>query len=65
MRHAVFGPDYDRTDNFKRFFRKTHAQVQRRYHTARIQLDNKGMTARNSPPSIARRLMVLSGKAKP
>jgi len=53
-----FGPEYGRMDNFKRFFRKTLAQVQQRYRTARIELDNRGMTARNSPPPIARRLML-------
>jgi hypothetical protein len=53
-----FGPDYGRMDNFKRFFRKTLAQVIRRYQDARIELDNKGMTARNSPPPIARRLFL-------
>ena len=55
-----FGPDYDRMDNFKRFFRKTLAQVQHRYQTARIELDNKGMTARNSPPPVGKRLILLN-----
>ncbi len=55
-----FGPDYDRMDNFKRFFRKTLAQVQRRYQAARLELDNCGMTARNSPPPIAKRLILVS-----
>jgi hypothetical protein len=55
-----FGPDYHRMDNFKRFFRKTLAQVQRRYQTARIGLDDRGMTARNSPPPVGKRLMLIS-----
>jgi len=55
-----FGPDYDRMDNFKRFFRKTLVQVQRRYQAARLELDNRGMTARNSPPPIAKRLILVS-----
>jgi hypothetical protein len=54
-----FGPDYHRMDNFKRFFRKTLAQVQRRYQTARIGLDDRGMTARNSPPPIGKRFMLI------
>jgi Plasmid encoded RepA protein len=54
-----FGPDYHRMDNFKQFFRKTLAQVQRRYQTARIELDNTGMTARNSPPPISKRLIII------
>src|SRR6266849_2447373 len=55
-----FGPDYHRMDNFKRFFRKTLAQVQRRYQTARIGLDDKGMTARNSPPPVGKRFVLIS-----
>jgi hypothetical protein len=56
-----FGPDYDRMTDFKRFFRKTLKQVQQRYQSARIELDGKGMTARNSPPPIGRRLTLMSG----
>ena len=56
-----FGPDYDRMADFKRFFRKTLSQVQQRYQSARIELDSRGMTARNSPPPIGRRLTVMSG----
>jgi hypothetical protein len=54
-----FGPDYQRMDNFKRFFRKTLKQVQCRYQTARIELDNRGMTARTSPPPVAKRLFLV------
>jgi hypothetical protein len=46
--------------NFKREFRRTLAQVQRRYQTARIELDKKGMTARNSPPPVSKRFMLMS-----
>ena len=55
-----FGPDYRQMFNFKREFRKTLAQVQRRYQTARIELDGKGMTARNSPPPVSKRFMLIS-----
>ena len=55
-----FGPDYRKMFNFKREFRHTLAQVQRRYQTARIELDGKGMTARNSPPPVDKRFMLIS-----
>jgi hypothetical protein len=55
-----FGPDYRQIRDFKRFFRKTLAQVQRRYQTARIELDDRGMTARTSPPPVGKRLFVVS-----
>jgi hypothetical protein len=55
-----FGPDYRQLRDFKRFFRKTLAQVQRRYQTARMELDDRGMTARTSPPPIGKRLFLLS-----
>jgi hypothetical protein len=50
--------------DFKRFFRKTLAQVQSRYQAARIELDGRGMTARNSPPPVAKRFVLVS-KPKP
>ena len=40
-----FGADYKRMDHFKAPFRKALAQVQGRYQSARLELDNKGMTA--------------------
>ena len=55
-----FGPDYKHMFNFKREFRITLAQVQRRYQTARIELDKKGMTARTSPPPVGKRFMLIS-----
>jgi hypothetical protein len=58
-----FGPDYGQMFNFKREFRLTLGQVTRRYQTARIELDGKGMTARISPPPVDKR-MVLIGAAK-
>lgn len=61
--HALkeqFGPDYHQIRDFKRFFRRTLAQVHRRYQTARIEMDDKGMTARNSPPPIGKRLVLVS-----
>jgi hypothetical protein len=55
-----FGPDYGQMFNFKREFRLTLSQVQRRYKTARIELDGQGMTARNSPPPVGKRMVLLS-----
>jgi hypothetical protein len=55
-----FGPDYHRMVDFKRFFRKTLTQVQSRYQTARIDLDGRGMTARNSPPPVGKRFTLIS-----
>jgi hypothetical protein len=59
-----FGPDYDRMDNFKAPFRKALAQVLSRYQTARLELDNKGMTARISPPPISKRFVLVNGSAR-
>jgi hypothetical protein len=56
-----FGPDYTKMFNFKREFRHTLAQVLRRYQTARIELDDKGITARTSPPPVGKRFMLLNG----
>jgi hypothetical protein len=55
-----FGPDYRQMRDFKRFFRRTLAQVQRRYQAARLDLNDKGMTAGNSPPPVGKRLMLIS-----
>lgn len=54
-----FGPDYRRMDHFKAPFRKALTQVRSRYQAARIQLDNRGMTAGNSPPPVGKRLFIL------
>jgi hypothetical protein len=56
-----FGPDYNKMFNFKREFRITLGQVLRRYQTARIELDDKGMTARVSPPPVGKRMIVING----
>jgi hypothetical protein len=55
-----FGHGYRRMDTFKRFFRHTLGLVRERYRTARIELDNKGMTARKSPPPVAKRLILVN-----
>jgi Plasmid encoded RepA protein len=54
-----FGVSYGRMDNFKRVFRVALRQVRARYQGARIELDDRGMTLRQSPPPVARRLVPL------
>jgi hypothetical protein len=54
-----FGPDYGRIDKFKAKFRSALIQVQQRYQAARIELDGKGMTARNSPPPVTKRFFLI------
>jgi Plasmid encoded RepA protein len=54
-----FGVGYGRMDNFKRIFRVALRQVRARYQGARIELDDRGMTLRQSPPPVARRLVPL------
>ena len=55
-----FGPDYGRMDHFKAKFRVALRQVLTRYQAARIEMDNRGMTARNSPPPVGKRFMLIS-----
>src|SRR5271168_275491 len=55
-----FGPDYRQMFNFKRVFRVALRQVLTRYQTARIELDGRGMTARNSPPPVGKRFTLMS-----
>jgi len=50
--------------NFKREFRHTLAKVLARYQTARIELSEKGMTARNSPPPVAKRLVSINPRQR-
>jgi Plasmid encoded RepA protein len=59
-----FGPDYTKMFNFKREFRHTLTQVLRRYQTARIEFDDKGMTARTSPPPVSKRFVLLNGSKR-
>ncbi|MBV8844010.1 MAG: hypothetical protein JO307_14475 [Bryobacterales bacterium] len=57
-----FGAEYERLDHFRPPFRKALGQVQKRYQTARIELDQRGLTARNSPPPVSRRLLTVAKK---
>lgn len=51
-----FGWHYARMDNFKPVFRKALNAVHTQYRAARVELDDKGMTLRNSPPPIKGRI---------
>jgi hypothetical protein len=55
-----FGYHYDRMDNFKRVFRHTLTIVHAQYHSARFQIDGKGMTLQYSQPPIRSRLHLRS-----
>ena len=54
-----FGPDYGRMDNFKRVFLIALRQVLARYQAARVELEEKGMTLRDSEPPVTERLVQL------
>jgi len=60
-----FGPDYKRMNKFKQVFRVALAQVQCRYQGARIELDGRGMTARNSLPPVGKRFTIISNPNPP
>lgn len=55
-----FGVGYHRMDNFKRVFRQTLDTVCTQYRAARIELDGRGLTLRNSPPPIKGRIFAVS-----
>lgn len=59
-----FGPDYGRMSNFKGPFRKALRQVLTRYKAARIEVDSHGMRLFNSPPPVAKRLVMLLPKSR-
>jgi Plasmid encoded RepA protein len=54
-----FGHQYARMDNFKRVFRHTLDMVLTQYRAARIELDGRGMTLRNSSPPIKGRVAIV------
>lgn len=60
-----FGPDYGRMNNFKAFFRKELKQVWTQYSAARLHLDDKGITLRNSEPPTSRKYPRPSGRSLP
>jgi hypothetical protein len=54
-----FGWHYKRIRDFRRVFRDTLQMVLSQYQAARIEMDEKGMTLRNSPPPIKGRFAIL------
>jgi hypothetical protein len=56
---AQFGWHYGRMDKFKAVFRKTLAMVQTQYPKARLELDQRGITLRNSHPPVSGRRLLL------
>jgi len=58
-----FGHGYGRMDNFKRVFRIAMKQVLIQYQTANVEEDGRGLTLRNSPPPVARRLYLVNKPA--
>ena len=55
-----FGWHYGRMDNFKRVFRQTLDTVLSQYQGARLELDDRGMALRNSPPPVKGRMALIS-----
>jgi hypothetical protein len=57
--HEQFGQEYARLRDFRRFFLGTLRQVRAAYPEAGIDADGRGMTLRQSPPPVRKRLAVL------
>jgi Plasmid encoded RepA protein len=55
-----FGWHYGRMDNFKRVFRQTLDMVLSQYQGALLELDDRGMALRNSPPPVKGRMALIS-----
>ena len=54
-----FGWNYSRMRKFREVFRLTLDMVASQYRGARVELDDHGMTLRNSPPPIPSRFAVV------
>jgi hypothetical protein len=59
-----FGQGYGRMCDFKHKFRQTLGLVTSQYRAARIELDDRGMTIRNSPPPVKGRLSLIAKPLK-
>lgn len=57
---AQFGGHYERLRKFREVFRQTMRIVHTQYSAARIELDERGMTLRHSPPAVKGRVYVIS-----
>jgi hypothetical protein len=58
-RHQTVGPDYHAMGQFKAKFRTTLRQVLARYKAARLDVDGYGIRLHNSPPPVAKRLVMM------
>lgn len=59
---SQFGWHYKELKKFKEVFRKTFVEVHTQYRAARIEMDDAGMTLRNSPPPIKGRIGITSSR---
>lgn len=58
--HAQFGWHYERIRDFRRVFCQTLDSVLTQYRAARVELDQRGMTLRNSSPPVKGRIALVS-----
>ena len=58
-----FGDGFGQMNNFKRKFRVAMKHVLLQYAAARVEDDSRGLTLRNSPPPVAKRLFVVNKAA--
>jgi hypothetical protein len=59
---AQFGMGYGQMFNFKRVFRRTLDMVHTQYRAARVELDDRGMTLRYSPPPVKGRTGIVRSR---
>ena len=59
---AQFGWHYKELRKFRQVFRKTLGEVATQYRAARIEMDDEGLTLRNSPPPIKGRIGITSSR---
>lgn len=55
-----FGYNYERLRDFKSAFREILIMVHSQYHDAKFELDDQGMTLRNSPPPIGKKQFLVT-----
>jgi Plasmid encoded RepA protein len=57
-----FGMNYDRLRKFREVFRAVLRQVSTVYQSARLEVNSRGLALWHSPPPVAPRLSITSGK---
>ena len=63
--HEQFGQGYGRIRKFREVFLRTLTFVHGQYRVARVEVDQKGLTLRNSPPPVGPRIGASSRRAIP